>query len=68
MNQTDKNTVDNKYVYVISVISETEPVVTVFDNETAAKKYYEWAKNNNPTNSLVILDKAPLYKNFIVTV
>lgn len=55
-------------VYVVTRYEDDmyskEPIVTVFDNEEAARKCFEYFKKLD--TKIVCLDKCPIYKTFTV--
>ena len=59
---------ERKYVWVVTEIPidmVTEPILTVFDNDTAARKMYE--ERTRLRDSInIILDKVPVYHKYIV--
>lgn len=53
----------SEFIWVVSYCeSGTEPVVTAFNNEEAANKYYEYLKKGH---ELCCLDKCLIYSHFL---
>lgn len=54
---------DNVFVVTYYDKEEDEPTVTVFSNEEAAKKYYEFMICKHDITSI---DECPIYNKFII--
>lgn len=54
------------YVYVVSYLENgnIEPIISVFDNEDAAKGFYDYMKSEETSH--VWIDRCPLFQHFKV--